>query len=156
MVYRATTPLSNARIRALWADLSLTKDTMHLVAGCSYDTLRSRAKALGLGPRPVGQRPKLGGGVFEAMCLAGVRQREIAAHFGVSQSSVSHAIDRFGLDRAAIAAAPRLTLVEFYQMQLRKRAMRDRLSELETPRLRTLQPVCVPRSSQPLSQRRSA
>lgn len=129
MVFRVIAPLSAARFRQLWADKSLTKDTLPAVAGCSYDTLQKRAVAMGLPPRSPG-RAKLGGLLFAEMWRAGVSATEMAAHFGASQTGVTRAALRLGLPGRGAGTQPLIGLSAFLELRLLRRMAVDRATEV--------------------------
>lgn len=122
---RADLKLSDARVRELWADPRLTKVTMPAKAGCCYNTLRVRARALGLPERHPG-RSNLRGPLFEALWRAGVASSEIAGLLGAIEGSIGRAAARAGLPpRGNGGWRPKMSLAQF-QEQTRAAAFHAR------------------------------
>lgn len=132
MVCRKITPVSNATIRALWLDPDARMDSIAARAGCSYDTVRNRALAMGLPPRTVLRdtthfhRTPL----FRAMWRAGVSAYAMARHYGVSQSAISRAAHKAGLPERKAGLQPPITLTGFVETLLAARMSAARAAEL--------------------------
>ncbi|MDO9006338.1 MAG: hypothetical protein Q7V20_23080 [Aquabacterium sp.] len=91
---------------------------MKALAGCSYETIRLRARALGLPARPTG-RSKLCGPLFEALWRAGVACHEIAKLFDSVEASIGVAAAGLALPpRARGGWRPLMTLAEFQERTL--------------------------------------
>lgn len=118
MAGRGDLRLSDARVRELWPGTELTRRTVKALAGCSYETIRLRARALGLPARPTG-RSKLRGPLFESLWRAGVSSREIARLFGAVEASVGVAAAGLGLPpRRRGGWCPLMTLAAFQERTL--------------------------------------
>lgn len=118
MVHRVVV-LSDAKVRVLWADASATRYTLPALAGCSYDTLRRRARALGLGPRKTGGRLRFNRRLVRLMWLAGVSSYEIASAVECGQSSIIRAAQAMALPPRGPGFLVRLSLTEFCEVRLR-------------------------------------
>lgn len=118
MVCRAVS-LSNALVRELWLDASASKYTLPARAGCSYDTLRRRALALGLGPRRSGGRLRIDRSRLRLMWLAGVSAYQIGAALKCCQPNVIRAAQAMALPPRGPSFMASMTAAEFWAVELR-------------------------------------
>lgn len=118
MAYRPDLTLSDATVRRLWADRSLTVDKIAAAAGCSYSTVAKRARGLGLPNRSFGVPVPYDPLLFTRMWQAGVSSYAIARLYRRDQSSISHAAQRLGLPPRAAGFRPKMTLAQFQEQLL--------------------------------------
>lgn len=93
--------LSTAALRAAYADPERTMDSIAAEFGLSVRALRTRLAALGESPRSNRtKRPTLRReqeALFRQAWAEGVPISDMAAHFGVSDRTISNTVDRLGL-----------------------------------------------------------
>lgn len=87
-------------LEPLWSRADITIDRMAEVLGVTRQAVSCKAKALGLPSRAWNRYSPAPEHAFRRMWLAGVRSREIAAHFGYSQvKSVTQRARKLGLPK---------------------------------------------------------
>lgn len=115
--------ISHKRIREAWA-ASHTKTKRAVAAELGVDprTLRNWARDMGLGCLPDGPRPSYDAELLRAAWLAGVSGYQIAALFGLDQSTISHAAtNRLGLAKRKAGTKPKMTMAQFLEARLAAR-----------------------------------
>lgn len=138
MAYR-NIRVTDATVRKVWLDRSLTRYTMPAAAGCSYDTLRKRAAELGL-PKRIAGRPvvaDLTNLVF--LWNEGVPSRGIADTLGCDPSTVTKCAAKLGLARRDHRWRGKTTLADLIAKLTRNAMARD--AELLHARLEKKQMV---------------
>lgn len=120
--------VSERRVRALWADLTLTQAEIASALGCTKKGLWGLAKRLDLPPRPAVHKRAVDVAAIRAQCEAGLSPMQIARLLGLKHRTVKSVIERHGLRRngRAVAHAPLMADDRFRSMW----AARVRLADM--------------------------
>ena len=115
--------ISQKRIREAWQVAETkTKKVMAAELGVDPRTLRSWAKLAGLDCLPDGPRPSYDAEFVKAAWQAGVSGYQIAAFFGLDQSTISHAAtNRLGMPKRRPGFQPAMTMDQFLETRLSAR-----------------------------------
>uniref|UniRef100_A4WTC2 Winged helix-turn-helix domain-containing protein n=1 Tax=Cereibacter sphaeroides (strain ATCC 17025 / ATH 2.4.3) TaxID=349102 RepID=A4WTC2_CERS5 len=107
---------SEAELRRLWADPSLSITEIGRRLGITYQAVQQRAALRGLGPRPVAHNAWARWAPpsdFAEMWRAGVSLRDMEEAFGVTHNTITKAARQMKLGRRQICRWTALPLAEF-------------------------------------------
>lgn len=117
---RKVTRIPAAKLREVWEARDMPQTEAAAVLGISDHTFRKRAKAMGLKPRAFGPSRAEICPEFPSMWRHGVCRKAIAAHCGVTPSTISLTASRMGLPGRAKTHKP-ITMAEWAQLDLADR-----------------------------------
>ena len=123
MMPREGKRIAPAEFRRLWLDPSVRVDDLATMLGVTRQAVQQRARARGLSPRPMGRlkQTAINDPEFPAMWTAGIRAREIAAHYGCHRLTVCKTARRLGLPPRGKQWGPRMNMATYRQLQLAQR-----------------------------------
>lgn len=113
--------ISEARFRALWLDPMVRSEDIAALLDITPSAVRFRAKARGLGRKPLLRDKRITDPEFPALYLGGVSGRDLCALYGCTHPRLHRTADRLGLPRRNLRGRKELTLAQYREVALQAR-----------------------------------